>query len=306
MVSLNKDSEIAIFEGDEYLSSPIDLRPKFIHYKPDITLISGIAWDHINVFPTFGEYVKQFKILTEITADKGHLVYYSNDEALQQITSSVKSSLVLHPYAEHPHKIKDRSTYLLAGNREIPIKIFGKHNLQNINGAKEVCTILGLSDDDFYKSITSFPGTSKRLQEICNEKDFCCFLDFAHAPSKVRATLQAVKEKYPDRHLTAVLELHTFSSLNKDFIPQYKGSLDLADEAVVYFDKHVLEHKKMESLSEQFVEDCFHKKELKIITNADSLANYFSGMERNNRVLLLMSSGNFGGINVRELFKSVR
>jgi UDP-N-acetylmuramate: L-alanyl-gamma-D-glutamyl-meso-diaminopimelate ligase len=303
MVALTEDSEIAIFEGDEYLSSPIDLRPKFFHYKPHITLISGIAWDHINVFPTFNDYLEQFKLLTEMTEDGGHLVYYSGDTNLNEISKTVRSKVRKHPYIEHPSKTINQVTYLLTGKEEVPIKIFGKHNLQNINGAKKICNLLGLPDEDFYKAITSFPGTSKRLQELANKGSFTCFLDFAHAPSKVKATLQAVREQFPSRRLMAVLELHTFSSLNKEFIPQYAGTLDLADEAVVFFNKHVLEYKKMEDLPEDYVRNCFKKVNLKVLTSAEKLTKYLTEIKTDNSVLLLMSSGNFGGIKIKEIIQ---
>jgi UDP-N-acetylmuramate: L-alanyl-gamma-D-glutamyl-meso-diaminopimelate ligase len=301
MVSLSDDAQIAIFEGDEYLSSPVDLRPKFIHYKPHIALISGIAWDHINVFPRFSDYLEQFKILTGMIEENGHLVYYSGDNNLVEIVKSVKDNIRKHPYIEHLCKIIDQNTFLVTAKEEVPIKIFGKHNLQNINGAKEVCNLLGLSDVDFYNAMPSFPGTSKRLQELVNRDNYSCYLDFAHAPSKVRATLQAVREKFPTRRLIALLELHTFSSLNKEFLPQYEGTLELADEAVVFYNRHVLVQKKAKDLPVDFVQSCFKKRGLKIMVDAEDLAHYIREIRRDDSVLLLMSSGNFGGLKMKEL-----
>jgi UDP-N-acetylmuramate: L-alanyl-gamma-D-glutamyl-meso-diaminopimelate ligase len=304
MVSISDEAEIAIFEGDEYLTSPIDPRPKFIHYKPHIALISGISWDHINVFPKFEDYVKQFGFLTDIIEPKGYLVYYSGDSRLKEISENVKRGIGMYPYTEHPSIIKEGITNLITNKGDIPLKIFGKHNLQNISGAKQVCNLLGLNDDDFYRAISSFPGTSKRLQVLLNRDNFTCYLDFAHAPSKVIATVQAVKEQFPSRRLIAVLELHTFSSLNRNFIPQYEGTMNVADEAIVFFNKDVLIHKKMEDLSEDFISAAFKKEGLKVISNTEKLIQYLTGIKTENTVLLLMSSGNFGGIKLKELVQS--
>ena len=299
MVSLNDKAEIAVFEGDEYLSSPIDTRPKFLHYKPEIALISGIAWDHINVFPTYPEYVEQFRKLVEQMKPGSHLVYYRGDEVLDRIARSAAARLQLHPYAEHNSKISDDTTYLITPEKEeLPVKLFGAHNMQNINGAKSICNILGLTDRQFYNAVKTFPGTSKRLQVLSEKESYISFLDFAHSPSKVKATLQAVRDKYPDRKIHAVLELHTFSSLNRDFIPQYSGALDRADEAVVYYEKSVLEHKKLPMLSGSFVTGCFGRKDLIILNQKKDLEFYLGNIEKRNAVLLLMSSGNFSGIKL--------
>ncbi len=297
MVSLSDEAEIAVFEGDEYLSSPLDPRPKFIHYKPDIALISGIAWDHINVFPTFEKYVNPFKTLVKMVPANGHLVYFYDDDSLKRLVKYAQSGVRLHPYAGHSHSEKNGQIFLnTPDGKEIPVRIFGRHNLQNLNGAKTICTILGLSDTQFYEGISTFPGTSKRLQVLQQTESFISFLDFAHSPSKVMATMQAVRQKFPDRRLYAILELHTFSSLNKNFLPQYEGTLNLADEAVVYYDQHVLEHKKLENLPVKFVRECFHNQHVHVITERPELEKYVSHVERDNSVLLLMSSGNFSGL----------
>jgi UDP-N-acetylmuramate: L-alanyl-gamma-D-glutamyl-meso-diaminopimelate ligase len=301
MVSLNDIADIAVFEGDEYLSSPVDLRPKFIHYKPHIALISGISWDHINVFPSFQKYISQFEILTQLIEKKGHLVYYSGDKNTGKIAAGSPGYISKHPYIEHPARINGDVTYLTWDKQEIPLKIFGRHNLQNINGARIVCKLLGLKDEEFYRAVSTFPGTSKRLQKLVSTADFNCFLDFAHAPSKVRATVEAVKEQYPGKRIIAVLELHTYSSLNRKFIPQYRGTLDLADEAVVFFDRHVLENKKMDDLSTDFITACFDKDATRVFTNKKDMAAFITRIGKQNTVLLLMSSGNFGGINFKEL-----
>ena len=299
MVELNNRSEIAVFEGDEYLSSPLDRRPKFVHYKPHVALISGIAWDHINVFPTFEEYIRQFRILIGMVPADGHIVYYQEDKHLKDLIRSSPKDVRIHPYSEHRHKIREDTDYLLTGtDEEIPVRVFGQHNMQNISGAKTICTILGLSDDKFYEGIETFPGTAKRLQVLEQTPSFACFLDFAHSPSKVKATLRAVRERYPDRKLYAILELHTFSSLNKAFIPQYMGTMDDADEAIVYYDEDVLRKKKLEMIPASFVKECFSNSGLKVLSTKEQLESYLEQIDRNKSVLLMMSSGNFSGIKI--------
>ncbi len=304
MVSLDQQSEIAVFEGDEYLSSPIDLRPKFIHYKPHIALISGIAWDHINVFPTFDQYVQQFINLANDIVKNGYLVYYSQDKNISGIVKSLSNGVHLRSYKEHNHIIENYQTYLLTRDKEkIPMKIFGRHNLQNINGARMVCNILGITDQQYYQAISTFPGTSRRLQIIRRAQDHIIFLDFAHSPSKLKATVQAVREQYPHRIIIAIFELHTFSSLNKEFIPQYKGTLDQADEPVVFFDKEVIKHKKLSFISEQFVYQCFENNRLNVISDKNDLERFLKLLKLKNSVLLMMSSGNFAGIDIKEIFR---
>jgi UDP-N-acetylmuramate: L-alanyl-gamma-D-glutamyl-meso-diaminopimelate ligase len=299
MVSLDDKSRIAIFEGDEYLSSPLDLRPKFIHYKPHIALISGISWDHINVFPTFESYVEQFRILVRMIEINGSLVYFSGDENVVSVVNEAPLKVQLFPYLEHEHVVIEGRTYLLGENDlKTPLLIFGKHNLQNINGAKLVCNVLGIKDRDFYDAISTFAGTAKRLQVIRKKDDQIIYLDFAHSPSKVKATIQAVKEQFPDKRLIAVFELHTFSSLNKEFIPQYQGTMDLADEPIVFFNMEVLTHKKLPIISPEFVYNSFYCDNLKVISKKEDLEQFFSELELKNSVLLLMSSGNFAGIDL--------
>lgn len=302
MVELDDDSDIAVFEGDEYLSSPIDLRPKFFHYHPNIALISGISWDHINVFPTFDLYKKQFNTLIQKIGKNDSLIYFDGDENLRDLAHEAPLHIFKHPYNNHPYKIKNGLTYLIdKNNKEIPIKLFGKHNLQNINGARIVCNLLGVTDDEFYNAISQFGGTSRRLQLLAKNSDNLVYLDFAHSPSKVGATVEAVREQFPDKKLVALFELHTFSSLNKDFIPHYAGTLDKTDKAIVFFNKEVIEHKNMPELSDDFVKDCFMKKDLQVISDKDILIEFLNSQKFENTVLLLMSSGNFAGINIKEL-----
>lgn len=301
MVSLNNDSVAAVFEGDEYLSSPLDLRPKFIHYHPHIALISGIAWDHINVFPTFEKYKEQFAMLVNMIEKNGLLVYFDGDANLKEIADNAPATIEKYPYNSHEFRIADGQTFLVDDRKmEIPIKLFGRHNLENINGARKVCNLLDITDAQFYEAIAEFGGTSKRLQLLGKNESSLVFLDFAHSPSKVNATVKAVREQYPDKKMVAVFELHTFSSLNKEFIPQYAGSLDMADEPVVFFNKEVLEHKRMPELSEDFVKNCFTNKKIRVISDKEALISYLDTIEFKSTVLLLMSSGNFAGIRMNE------
>lgn len=299
MVSLTEDAQIAVFEGDEYLSSPIDLRPKFHLYFPNIALLSGIAWDHINVFPTFPFYVEQFQIFADLIQPNGSLVYFGNDENLQQVAVKTRDDVQKLPYQAHPSVIENGITYLVSGDKKIRLQIFGDHNLQNISGAQLVCRQLGLKDEQFYAAIAEFKGAARRL-EILASNDVCTvFNDFAHSPSKLKATTEAVKKQFPERKLVACLELHTFSSLKKEFLPQYKNCMDAADLAIVYFNPHTIEHKKLEQISELQVMEAFDTPNLVVSTNSDELFDFLKELNWQNTNLLLMTSGNFSGKNLK-------
>ncbi len=296
-VQLSDDSSIAVFEGDEYLSSTLDPRPKFHIYKPNIALISGIAWDHVNVFSSFDVYVEQFKIFIDKIEPNGSLIYCADDPLVSGIALIARNDVKKIDYKHHPYEVIDNDVYLLSENKRYPIKIFGKHNMQNINGAKNVCNILGLSDEEFYTAISTFKGASKRLQLIGKNDHTNIYLDFAHSPSKLTATVRAVKEHFPKRQLVACIELHTFSSLTEDFLQQYYGTMERADIALVYYDQKTLEAKKMKSLAPDFVAKAFGTKHLSVFTNSEALINEIKSIELNGKNLLLMSSGNFDGIN---------
>lgn len=299
MVSLTEDAQIAVFEGDEYLSSPIDLRPKFHLYFPNIALLSGIAWDHINVFPTFPFYVEQFQIFADLIQPNGSLVYFGNDENLQQVAVKTRDDVQKLPYQAHPSVIENGITYLVSGDKKIRLQIFGDHNLQNISGAQLVCRQLGLKEEQFYAAIAEFKGAARRL-EILASNDVCTvFNDFAHSPSKLKATTEAVKKQFPERKLVACLELHTFSSLKKEFLPQYKNCMDAADLAIVYFNPHTIEHKKLEQISELQVMEAFDTPNLVVSTNSDELFDFLKELNWQNTNLLLMTSGNFSGKNLK-------
>jgi len=305
MVGLSHETKIAIFEGDEYLSSPIDLRPKFHHYRPNIAMLTGIAWDHINVFPTFEGYVDQFQIFADMIEPNGSLVYFDDDENICKITGNVRKDVKLLPYATPAFSIKDGVTYLVDGKAEIGLKVFGEHNLQNIAGAKLVCNQLGISDQDFYSAIAQFNGSARRLEVVAENDSSTIYYDFAHSPSKLKATTLAVRKQFEKRQLVAVMELHTFSSLKKEFLPQYKGSMAVADRAFVYFNPHTIEHKRLDPISADMVKEAFDGSNLEVFTDSDLLFSTLEKIDWTNRNLLIMSSGNFSGKNVKEFGKSL-
>jgi UDP-N-acetylmuramate: L-alanyl-gamma-D-glutamyl-meso-diaminopimelate ligase len=301
MVGLSNDSEIAVFEGDEYLSSALDCRPKFHLYKPDIALISGIAWDHMNVFPTWENYLEQFSTFVDRMEPGGTLIYYEGDSHITEILTTTGRSLVKTGYTGHNHHIRSGQYYLEAGEKAWPVEVFGSHNMQNINGARLVCTQLGMTDNDFYEAIQTFRGSARRLELLGKSDTSNIYLDFAHAPSKVRATVQAMKEKYPDRLLVAVLELHTFSSLNAAFLPHYKGTLDLADIPMVYFNPATVEHKRLPMITAGQVKEAFGRDDLHVYTDSAVLLHILSRIKWHFKNLLIMTSGNFDGLDFTTL-----
>ncbi len=297
MVSLSHDAEFSIFEGDEYLSSPIDLRPKFHWYKPNIALLSGVAWDHINVFPTWENYVKQFKIFTDTIEPNGTLIWYLHDKELQKLNNSLKNEVKSLAYEELPSTVTNGKTYVEFEHQNYQLAIFGGHNLQNLNGARLVCNEIGISDQQFLNAISTFKGAAKRLQLLNETEKSAVFLDFAHSPSKLKATISSVKKQYPDRRLVACMELHTFSSLNKSFLPQYKNSMEDADEAIIYFNPEVIKHKQLETITEEEVKNQFGTSNVKVYSDTTLMQKELLQKKWDHKNLLLMSSGNFSGIN---------
>lgn len=295
MVRLNGSSKIAVFEGDEYLASPIDPRPKFHLYQPQIALLTGIAWDHINVFPTFELYVKQFSDFAALMPEWSTLAFYEEDPYLNEIAEDNEGRLKLKPYREHPAEIRNSETWLITRNGEVRSGVFGRHNLQNLSGAKIICNELGIKDSEFYKAIPYFKGAARRLEVLAETSVTTIFRDFAHSPSKLRATIEAVKSQFPNRELVACMELHTFSSLRKEFLPQYLGSMRLADRAMVYFNPHTIEHKRLEPITSKNVKEAFGQDNLEVYTDSDQLFGQLKKIEWHDKNLLLMSSGNFSG-----------
>ncbi|HMG13851.1 MAG TPA: Mur ligase family protein, partial [Saprospiraceae bacterium] len=263
MVSLT-DAPVAVIEGDEYLSSPLDMRSKFLHYNPDIAIITGIAWDHINVFPTYSSYLDTFKEFINSINKEGHLIFYKPDEDLKKLLGECDLDIELIPYAAFPHRIsKDGRIVLTKDNKEeVEIELFGQHNLENFQAAYHVCRLLGCGHNEIIDSIRSFTGAGRRLEKIREEATFASYIDFAHAPSKLRSTVNAVKERYPNRKLIATYELHTFSSLNPEFLSEYKNSMKRADIKIVFYNEHSFKIKKMPVLDPNFVKEAFGDKDL--------------------------------------------
>lgn len=305
MVHLTEENEFIVLEGDEYLSSPIDMRPKFHLYKPNIALLSGIAWDHINVFPTFENYVEQFKIFTDSLTNGGIMVYNEEDSILKEVVENSNHPIKKYPYKTPDYFIDNGITYLDSPDGDLPLEIFGDHNLQNLAGAKWICQHMGIDEDDFYEAIASFKGASKRLEKVIEKKSTVVFKDFAHSPSKVKATTTAVKNQYNERTLLACLELHTYSSLNAEFLTEYEGALDKADKAVVFYSPDAVKIKQLEQVTELQIAKAFKRDDLIIYTNPKEFKEFLFNQNLENTALLLMSSGNYGGLNFEEVKKLV-
>jgi UDP-N-acetylmuramate: L-alanyl-gamma-D-glutamyl-meso-diaminopimelate ligase len=302
MVKLTEDAEYVILEGDEYLSSPIDLRPKFHLYKPHIALISGIAWDHINVFPTFQNYIHQFDVFIDCIEPNGALIYASEDpEVLKLAQKPRHRSIETLGYGPHPNKVENGVTYLDTTSGWLPIKVFGHHNLQNLNGAMQICRMVGISDEGFYSAIASFEGASKRLEIVARRNQGIVFKDFAHSPSKLKATSSAVKRQFPQHRIVACMELHTFSSLNSAFLEQYAHSMDEPDVAIVYFNPHTIAHKRLDPISTDDVKKAFQREDLIVLTDASLVEMILMESDWEKTHLLWMTSGNFDGLDIADL-----
>ncbi|MDI9309118.1 MAG: Mur ligase family protein [Limnohabitans sp.] len=301
MVHLTEENEFIVLEGDEYLTSPIDLRPKFHLYNPNIALISGIAWDHINVFPTYENYVEQFEIFIQKITNGGILIYNENDPEVKRVSEKAENPIRKIPYFTPEYAVENGVTLLETPEGPMPIEVFGAHNLNNLAGAKWVCQCMGVDEAEFYEAIATFKGASKRLEKIAESTNKVAYKDFAHSPSKVSATTKAVKAQYPDRKLVACLELHTYSSLNAEFLKQYEGALDAADVAVVFYSPDAVKIKKLEEVTYDQIAQSFKRDDLVIYTNPSDFKNYLFSQNLDNSALLLMSSGNYGGLDFEEV-----
>lgn len=295
------DAPLIIMEGDEYFSSAMDKTPKFLKYEHHIGLISGIAWDHINAYETIDDYVKQFEIFADATPKGGTLIFCEEDDMAMVIASNQRTDVVQMHYPVHPYVVKNEITYLKTDTGLVPLKIFGQHNMLNLNGARKLLSRIGITDEIFYEAISSFEGASKRLQLLKEGKSTSVFLDFAHAPSKVEATTSAFKERFSKRKLVACLELHTFSSLNKNFINNYQDTLKAVDEACIYFNPKNNKQKEESKVNEQDVENAFNFHQLKVFTEVDEMQNYLLSKCWENANLLLMSSGHFGNMDLQDI-----
>ena len=305
MVKVEDDSKYMVLEGDEYLSSTLDRRPKFHLYKPDIAIINGIAWDHINVFPTFENYVEQFKIFADKIENGGRLIYFDGDENIRNIAANVRNDIKTMPYNGLNFRVENGKTIVLNGDKEYPMLVFGRHNMINMNAAMLACESLGINRDSFLETMQSFKGAAKRLELLASNDTKAIYTDFAHSPSKLKATIEAVKEQYPNRKLVACMELHTFSSLSKNFLEQYKGCMNKADKALVYYNHHAIELKRLEDLSVELVEKAFDKEGLKVTTDSSEFVQFVKQNVEDNTNILIMSSGNFGGVNIKQLAEEV-
>jgi UDP-N-acetylmuramate: L-alanyl-gamma-D-glutamyl-meso-diaminopimelate ligase len=305
MVHLTDDNEFIVLEGDEYLSSPIDRRPKFHLYQPNIALISGIAWDHINVFPTRENYLNQFEVFLELMKNGSILVYNEDDPAVKLLAEAATKPTRKHAYSVPKHQIIEGTTYLDTPEGDMPIEIFGKHNLSNLSGAKWMCQHMGIDEDDFYEAIATFKGASKRLEKIAESKTSVIYKDFAHSPSKVSATTAAVAAQYKERKIIACLELHTYSSLNPKFLAEYKNALDPADVAVVFYSPDAVEIKKLAPVSKEQILEAFDRDDLIVMTDPAAFKEWLLKQSLDHSTLLLMSSGTYGGLDFEEVKKLV-
>ncbi|WP_297693704.1 Mur ligase family protein [uncultured Eudoraea sp.] len=305
MVHLTDENDFIVLEGDEYLSSPIDRRPKFHLYKPNIALLSGIAWDHVNVFPTFENYLEQFKIFVDSIVKGGSITYNEEDLNVKSIVEASTNSIRKLPYSTPDFFVENGQTFLNTEEGPMPLNIFGRHNLNNLAGAKWICQNMGVDEEDFYEAISSFKGASKRLEKIGQNENTIIFKDYAHSPSKVAATAKAVKEQFPDRKLIACLELHTYSSLNAEFLKEYRGSLKEADVSAVFYIPESLKIKGLDEITKEQIEQAFQQQELHIFTNSTAFKEFLFNQDVTNSIVLFMSSGDYGGLDLNEIVNMI-
>lgn len=301
MVDFSEDSEIAVFEGDEYLTSPIDKRPKFHLYNPHIALLTGIAWDHINVFPTFENYKSQFEKFIDLIEEDGALVYFADDEHLKELVKKSNRNIRFIPYKTLSHTIINGETWVNTDAGKFHLNIFGEHNLQNLSGALEVCKLLEINPEDFYHAMETFQGAAKRLQLLEKNENLRVYQDFAHSPSKLKATIDSVRNQFPNKKIVACMELHTYSSLKKEFLKEYKNTMNAADQALVFYSHHAIALKKLEPINDSQVAEAFNFSGLQIFSDKNSLKNELLFMDFSDSVLLLLSSGNFDGLDIKIL-----
>jgi len=300
-VHISENAPFMIIEGDEYTTSPTDLTPKFLHYHHHIGIITGIAWDHINVYPDENTYIQQFEKFISQTPQGGVLIFNQDDKKLRQLVESKDYHIQFKPYQVHESSIENGTTYLVNQNQKIPVQFFGEHNLSNVQAAKMACLAIGITETIFYEAISSFSGTSKRLELIHTYGKTHIYRDFAHAPSKLVATLKAVKQQFPTQKLVAVFELHTYSSLNKAFLAHYANTMSEADKAIVYYNPHTLTLKRLDAIAPDEIRTAFNQPDLQVFTESDALKNYLASYTWGEDNLLLMSSGNFDNLNFKEI-----
>ena len=304
MVHITDDNEFILIEGDEYLSSPIDNSPKFHKYNSNIAVITGIAWDHINVFPTFENYISQFEKFIETITDGGVLVFNELDELVLDIVNKSEKTIRKIGYGKPNFEIVDGVTYVKTSEGDVPLKVFGDHNLSNLSAAKQICALMGVFDDEFFAAIASFKGASKRLETIYRDNNKIIIKDFAHSPSKLKATIDAVKNQFSNKNIIAVYELHTYSSFNQKFIKEYLNSMSSADKKIVYYDDEVLKKRSEFKINEKIIKDSFGSDDLIVISKKSMLEQSILKIKLYNTVLLMMSSGNFSSIDMLSVVKN--
>jgi UDP-N-acetylmuramate: L-alanyl-gamma-D-glutamyl-meso-diaminopimelate ligase len=300
------DAPLVVCEGDEYPASAIERRPKFHFLFPHIAILTGIAWDHINIFPTFDNYLEQFRIFINKIEPDGYLIYNEGDTTLKELVGAVgRKDINYCPYDVPNHSISNGVTKVTIEGADATLKVFGNHNLLNLHAAWLVCKQLGITPQDFANAISTFTGAAKRLELLSSNDETIVYRDFAHAPSKVKATIEAVKAQFPSRKLVAVLELHTYSSLNENFMKEYSGVLNLADQGAVFYSKHALEIKRMPELRKEVVKSGFANEALHVFTQKEELSQWLQSLEYKDSVILFMSSGNYDGLNLEAFTKAI-
>ena len=304
MVHITDDNEFILIEGDEYLSSPIDNSPKFHKYNSNIAVITGIAWDHINVFPSFENYISQFEKFIETITDGGVLVFNELDKLVLDLVNKSEKTIRKIGYGKPDFEIVDGVTYVKTSEGDVPLKVFGDHNLSNLSAAKQICALMGVFDDEFFAAIASFKGASKRLETIYRDNNKIIIKDFAHSPSKLKATIDAVKNQFSNKNIIAVYELHTYSSFNQKFIKEYLNSMSSADKKIVYYDDEVLKKRSEFKINEKIIKDSFGSDDLIVISKKSKLEQSISKINLYNTVLLMMSSGNFSSIDMLSVVKN--
>ncbi len=304
MVHITDDNEFILIEGDEYLSSPIDNSPKFHKYNSNIAVITGIAWDHINVFPSFENYISQFEKFIETITDGGVLVFNELDKLVLDIVNKSEKTIRKIGYGKPNFEIVDGVTYVKTSEGDVPLKVFGDHNLSNLSAAKQICALMGVFDDEFFAAIASFKGASKRLETIYRDNNKIIIKDFAHSPSKLKATIDAVKNQFSNKNISAVYELHTYSSFNQKFIKEYLNSMSSADKKIVYYDDEVLKKRSEFKINEKIIKDSFGSDDLIVISKKSMLEKSIPKFNLYNTVLLMMSSGNFSAIDMLSVVKN--
>ncbi len=305
MVKLSQDAPLAVLEGDEYLTSTLDSSPKFLHYYPHIALISGIAWDHINVFPTYEEYFYQFERLLSSLEPAGQLIYYQDDPEVQRLVEHGRNDLICIPYSQPAYTPYENGSVIHLQKEDLFLPIFGSHNMANLEGARQVCRQLDIADHRFWEAMQSFSGAGKRLELLAEGDNCSVYRDFAHAPSKVDAVVKALKDQYPQRKLIACLELHTYSSLQKHFLPHYAGTMDAADSPIVYFYYHTLVQKRLPELAEEDIRDGFRNQHISVFKDKEDFASFLKKLNLQHANLLFMSSGHFDGLDITSLASSL-